>query len=116
MIWALGRIGSRVPMNGNAQSTVSTNCVADWLHELFKLQLDDVKALPLSVMQMARCTDDRLTDLPQKTRDEAIKYLKEMGGHDPLIELIQQAGKADHDLRNAIFGEQLPLGLSANLV
>ncbi len=111
LIWALGRIGSRVPLNGNAQSTVSRDTAERWLHQLLKMQLDDAQSLPLCIMQLARKTDDRFVDLSGAARDEAIRFLKEMGGHRQLIKLIKEGGETDAETQNALFGEALPLGL-----
>ena len=111
LIWALGRIGSRVPLNGNAQSTVSRETAERWLTQLLKMQLDDAHSLPLCIMQLARRTDDRFVDLSTAARDEAARFLKEMGGHQQLIKLILEGGEADRETRDALFGESLPLGL-----
>ncbi len=111
LIWALGRIGSRVPLNGNAHSTVSRDTAERWLHQLLKMQLDDAQSLPLCIMQLARRTDDRFVDLSSEARSEAARFLKEMSGHDKLVRLINEVGDTDSETQNALFGESLPLGL-----
>ena len=111
MVWSLGRIGARVPLNGNAQSTVSADTAAAWLDRLLKLQLDDVRTLPLSIMELSRRTNDRFTDLPEAARAEATRFLKEMGNYDSLVTLIEQGGSVDNETQNQLFGESLPLGL-----
>lgn len=111
LVWTLGRLGSRSPLNGNAQSTVNPDTAARWLKEILGMQLDDIQATPIAVMQLARRTNDRFTDISQDMRDEAIRYLREMGGHRSLIKLIQEAGSTDSDTLAAMFGDSLPLGL-----
>lgn len=111
MVWALGRIGSRVPLNGNAQSTVQSETAARWLQELLRMQLETVQSVPLAIMQLARRTNDRLIDLPTEAREDAARYLREMGGYRSLIKLIREGGSTDAETRAALFGESLPLGL-----
>ncbi len=112
LVWTLGRLGSRVPFNGNAQSTVNADTAARWLQQLLSMQLEDVQTLPLAIMQLARRTDDRFTDIPDDVREEAARYLKEMGGYRSLIKLIREAGTTDAETQGALFGEALPLGLT----
>ncbi|APZ92652.1 hsp70 family protein [Fuerstiella marisgermanici] len=112
LVWTLGRLGSRVPFNGNAQSTVNADTAARWLQQLLSMQLEDVQTLPLAIMQLARRTDDRFTDIPDDVREEAARYLKEMGGYHSLIKLIREAGTTDAETKGALFGEALPLGLT----
>lgn len=115
LLWSLGRIGSRVPLNGNAQSTVSRDTAARWLQKLMSMQLDELKSLPLAIMQLSRRTDDRFVDLTADARKEAAEYLRQMGDHQNLIKLILDGGQADSETRNAMFGESLPLGLRASV-
>ncbi|MEQ9406764.1 MAG: Hsp70 family protein [Fuerstiella sp.] len=111
MVWALGRLGSRVPFNGNAQSIVNPETAARWLRQLLASRLEDVQSVPLAVMQLARRTGDRMTDLPDDVRDEAARYLKEMGGYRRFIRLIRDGGTTDAETQAALFGDSLPLGL-----
>lgn len=114
MIWALGRIGSRVPLNGNAQSTVNRETAERWLRQLMSMQLDDYQMLPLCLMQISRLTSDRFVDVNADVREEVADYLKQMGGHRQLIRLIREGGDVDSETQDAMFGEALPMGLSVN--
>lgn len=111
LIWALGRIGSRVPLNGNAQSTVHRETAERWVGQLMSMQLDEYQTLPLCLMQMSRRTDDRFIDLSESVRQEAADYVKQMGGYRSLVRLIREGGEADSETRDAMFGESLPMGL-----
>ncbi|HAD61982.1 MAG TPA: hypothetical protein DCG12_22315 [Planctomycetaceae bacterium] len=113
LIWTVGRIGARVPFNGNAQSTVSASAAASWLQQLMAMQLDDCQPLPVCIMQLARRTHDRLTDVPAESREEAARFLKEMGGTRNLVKLITKGGETDAETQDAVFGESLPMGLVA---
>jgi hypothetical protein len=98
-------------MNGNAQSTVQAETAERWLNELMKLQLDETKVLPLSLMQLARKTHDRLTDVSDPARDETLRYLREMDASDALTHLVAEGGTTDAETAAEVFGDSLPLGL-----
>ena len=116
MIWTIGRLGARVPFNGNAQSTVSASAASSWLRQLMAMQLDECRPLPVCIMQLARRTHDRLTDLSSETREEAARFLKEMGTNRNLVKLITKGGETDAETQDAVFGESLPMGLVAGKV
>jgi len=65
----------------------------------------------LSVMQLARRTDDRYRDLPEKLRTEAIDWLTIEKSPSHFIDLLRVAGRLDTDEEVLVFGESLPKGL-----
>ncbi|MCA9084558.1 MAG: Hsp70 family protein [Planctomycetaceae bacterium] len=111
MIWTLGRLGSRIALNGNPQSIVSPETARGWLQALLSGGYDRVPSLPLAIMQMARRTNDRMLDLPEHDRQEAALYLQEMNAPEHLLQLIREGGATDAETRTQLFGESLPLGL-----
>ncbi len=111
MIWALGRIGSRVPMGASAAVPVAAATAEQWATELMNRQLDELPSTPLAVMQLTRRTDDRFADVGQTYRNEAIRYLREMDAPVSLVSLIRDGGSTDAETQSAVFGESLPLGL-----
>ena len=115
LIWALGRIGSRVPLNGNAQSTVHRETAERWVGRLMSMQLDEYQTLPLCLMQMSRRTDDRFIDLSESVRQEAADYVKQMGGYRSLVRLIREGGEADSETATRCLGNRCPwdCGLAA---
>ena len=111
LVWSLGRVGARVPLNGSSLVTVQPTTAERWLNRLLTLRLDNVTSLPLAVMELARRTDNRFVDLAEESREEAARYLKEMGGHRSLVKLIREGGSIDRETQDALFGESLPTGL-----
>ncbi len=111
MIWALGRLGARVPLGTTATVTVAATTAESWLSQLLRLQADDVASTPLAVMELTRRTGDRFVDVGQECRDEAIRYLREMDADQRLISLIRDGGNTDAETQAALFGESLPVGL-----
>jgi hypothetical protein len=154
MLWAIGRLGARVPMYGPLNTVVPAATAADWLAKLmatqFEKALQKVSPLPLgegpgarasraasrnvelaragsphpsplpkgegtemqlAVMQLARRTDDRYRDLPEKLRREAADWLGVMESPRHFIELVRDGGTLDRDEQGLVFGESLPKGL-----
>ena len=111
MIWALGRLGTRVPMGSTAAVTVAASTAERWLESLMQQQADDVPTIPLTIMQLTRRTGDRFTDVGQEARAEAMRYLREMDASKKLIALIRDGGSTDAETQSAVFGESLPTGL-----
>ena len=114
MIWALGRLGARVPMGMMAAVALSASTAERWLESLLRSQVDHISTTPLSIMQLTRRTGDRFTDVGQESRDEAIRFLREMDADSRLISLIRDGGDTDAETESAVFGESLPAGLRMN--
>ena len=128
MIWALGRLGARTPMYGPLNTVVPADAAADWLVKLiggkgvrpllceapggpFRQMGSDPFSAHLAVMQLARRTDDRYRDLPEKLRREAADWLTLENAPPHFIELVRTGGTLDNDEQGLIFGESLPKGL-----
>jgi hypothetical protein len=83
---------------------------AKWLMKLLETRIDD-PACPLAVMQLARRTEDRYRDLPEKVRREAIDWLSLNEAPRHFIELVRDGGRLDSEEEGLVFGESLPKGL-----
>ena len=75
MLWAIGRLGARVPLDGPLNTVVPAETVARWLAALMSMRIESAEG-PLAVMQLARRTDDRYRDLPEKMRRQAADWLR----------------------------------------
>ena len=62
-------------------------------------------------MQLARLTDDRYRDLPEKLRRQAIDWLSTLDAPRHFVELVRDGGTLDSDEQGLVFGESLPKGL-----
>ncbi len=62
-------------------------------------------------MQLARRTDDRYRDLPEKLRREAADWLAATDAPGHFIQLVRDGGTLDSDEQGLVFGESLPKGL-----
>jgi len=114
MVWAIGRLGARVPLYGPLNTLVPTEATAEWLERLMKRgkrESSDGAAYRLAVMQLARRTDDRYRDLPEKVRREAADWLLLNEAPRHFIELVRKGGSLDNEEQSLVFGESLPRGL-----
>jgi hypothetical protein len=62
-------------------------------------------------MQLARRTDDRYRDLPERQRQDAVDWLKLLKAPSHFLELVRDGGSLDTEEQGLVFGESLPKGL-----
>jgi molecular chaperone DnaK (HSP70) len=109
--WALGRLGSRVPIYGPLNALVPADAVEAWLRKL----LDGLSTLPdkllFSFVQLARLTGDRYRDLSAEPRAELLSRMGAVKAPDHYLHLIRVGGELAADEQKIAFGESLPRGL-----
>jgi hypothetical protein len=110
LIWALGRLGQRVPVYGPLNTIVPTEKAAEWLQVLLA-QPNVGGVAALAIMQLTRRTDDRYRDVDDSARESALNWLRAASASEHLIKLVQEVGKLDTDEQGQVFGESLPKGL-----
>ena len=116
MVWALGRIGQRVPVYGPLNTVVPVQDVATWIDAMINnprtgadVQLSTIQS---TLMQLARRTNDRYRDVDETLRKEVVNWLSESDASDHLVELVNVGGELDTGQQAQVFGESLPKGLS----
>jgi hypothetical protein len=110
MAWALGRIGARQPVYGPLNTVVPPDRVGPWLRKLMELGLED-PSVHLAILLMARRTDDRYRDVPEKLREASAGWLATRDAPAHFVELVRQGGHLGDEEQGLIFGESLPKGL-----
>jgi hypothetical protein len=110
MVWALGRIGARMPVYGPLNRGVAADAAAKWLAVLMRVREVD-ETDKLAVLQLARRTGDRYRDLDDRLRREAIDWLESHKAPDHFVELVRDVGTLDQEEQTRVFGESLPKGL-----
>ncbi|HEV3416961.1 MAG TPA: molecular chaperone DnaK, partial [Pirellulales bacterium] len=109
-IWALGRIGERVPMYGPLNTVVPADVVAQWSERLMKVP-NEVETAPLALMQMARKTGDRYRDVTESLRSKVLNWLNVRQVPPHFIQLVAEGGQLEEAEQTLVFGESLPQGL-----
>ena len=110
LIWALGRIGARVPVYGPLNAVVPAEVADEWLGKLLT-SAGSHAAESLAVMQLARRTDDRYRDLREARRQEVIRWMSSVSAPEHLIDLVRKSGQLDSEEAGRVVGEALPKGL-----
>jgi hypothetical protein len=111
-IWALSRLGSRVPLYGPVDRVIPGEVASDWLKATLSLDVRSKDALAHAVVQMARLTGDRERDVPPDDLSLVSRWLEESGGYDSLREILVNGERTlSRNEQDWIFGEALPPGL-----
>ena len=111
LIWALGRVGGRVPVYGPLNLVLPVSRVSDWIEQMLRTADLNQPAVQLAIMQLSRRTDDRFRDVSSSLRDRIVSRLSstQMSAH--LLQLISEGGTLESEEASLIFGESLPAGL-----
>jgi hypothetical protein len=110
LVWALGRLGQRVPVYGPLNTVVPAGHARHWLDVLLQRAAGEGSD-NLAVMQLARRTDDRYRDLADDDRERAAAWLVTNGSPSHLVELVRAGGQLDESEQGQVYGESLPKGL-----
>lgn len=117
LLWAIGRIGSRVPVYGPLNLTIAASPVQRIVHDLVGSigSSDDgevVRAAGLAVTLLTRRCDDRFRDVDEPTRAAAAHWLTETNQPHHFQKMVLSGGTWDHDEQTAVLGDTLPLGIT----
>jgi hypothetical protein len=109
-LWALGRIGARVPVYGPLNAMVGVDQVEAWLTTLMGLKHEQQSAL-FAAVQLARLTGDRYRDVSDATRGRILEWLRAHQAPEHFITLVRDGGQLEVQEQRSVFGESLPRGL-----
>lgn len=109
-IWALGRLGARVPLYGPLNSVVSSKQIRRLMDEIVSLKNLPPDAL-VEIAMIGRLCDDRFRDLDTSSRLRLLRFLKESGAKAHTIDLVERHIPISEEESGIVFGEGLPSGL-----
>lgn len=110
MLWALGRLGQRVPLYGPLNTVVPPEVAERWVQSLLD-GASPADGAAATLMQLARRTDDRHRDLSDDLRDRVVAWLGAQDAPPHFAQLVQTWDKLDEEETGFVFGETLPSGL-----
>ena len=110
LLWAMGRLGARVPFHGGSHACVGPEVAEGWLERLLALPVRRAE-LSFAVAQLARMSGDRARDVSPDARAAALEALAEGRAPEALVRQVREpvALAAAEEVR--VFGESLPAGL-----
>lgn len=115
LIWAMGRLGTRVPTYGPLNAVVSSDLAWEVFEQISRFserQADRARGnLLLAVKQVCQFTGDRYRDLPESRRQHAANWLAQRASPQRYIDAVTVGGGKDDADDVALFGETLPLGI-----
>jgi molecular chaperone DnaK (HSP70) len=109
--WALGRIGSRVPIYGHSHTVVSVETVAIWLPQLMQQDWKKNPQISFAATLMSRKSGDRVRDIEDDLRIKVIAQLKSSKAPLSWIAMVETFKPLNEQEEKQIFGEALPPGL-----
>ncbi|MDQ3369566.1 MAG: hypothetical protein M3680_29410, partial [Myxococcota bacterium] len=110
-LWALSRVGARVPLYGPLNAVVPASKVGAWIDQLIAWDWPEADKTAFPLAQLGRRTGDRTRDLDDATRSRLATAVRAMpGGERPVI-LIEQVVALEAREERVALGDTLPAGL-----
>jgi hypothetical protein len=114
-LFALGRLGARVPVYGPLNALLAAEVVEPWVMRLMEVGPRAAgrvgQAWLFAGVQMARLTGDRYRDLSDGVRAAVVEWLARHGAAGHFVSLVREGGRLEAEEQRSVFGESLPRGL-----
>ena len=110
-LWALSRIGARVPLYGPLNAVVPPGKVAEWVGPLIAWDWPEPDKAAFPLAQLGRRTGDRTRDLDDATRGKLAAAVRAMPGGDRAAVLVEQVVALEAREERVALGDTLPAGL-----
>jgi len=110
-VWALGRVGARVPLYGPLNAVVPASKVAAWLEQLVGWDWPEPDKATLPLAQLGRRTGDRTRDIDDGLRARLAGVLRGLPGGDRAAVLVEQVVALEAREERVALGDTLPAGL-----
>jgi len=110
-LWALSRLGARVPLYGPLNAVVPASKVKEWLGPLLAWDWPEPEKVAFPLAQLGRRTGDRARDLDDATRNQLAGVVRAMPGGDRAAVLVEQVVALEAREELVALGDTLPAGL-----
>ncbi|MFT3696976.1 MAG: Hsp70 family protein [Kofleriaceae bacterium] len=110
-LWALSRLGARVPLYGPLNLVVPPSQVQTWIKPLLGWDWPEPDKVAFPLAQLARRTGDRTRDLDEATRGKLADFVRALPGGDRAVVLIEQVVALEAREERVALGDTLPAGL-----
>jgi molecular chaperone DnaK (HSP70) len=109
-VWALARLGARVPLYGPLNCVIPTATASAWLQQLAGWSWPQPAKVAFSISQLARRTGDRSRDVDDETRARTAAWLRQAGATRAAT-LVEEVVALEAREEHMALGDTLPPGL-----
>jgi molecular chaperone DnaK (HSP70) len=110
-LWALARVGARVPFYGPLNGVVGKEVAERWVARLLQAPWPQPQAAAGALAQIARRTGDRGRDLDEALRASVLEKLRPLDPGGRLARLVSDVVALEDTEQRYVFGDTLPAGL-----
>lgn len=110
-LWALSRLGARVPLYGPLNLVIPPAQIKLWLQPILTWDWPEPEKVALPLAQLARRTGDRSRDLDDATRTKLAEQLRQLPGGERAVVLVEQVVALEAREERVVLGDTLPAGL-----
>ena len=110
-LWALSRIGARVPLYGPLNAVVPPAQVKTWLASILTWDWPEPDKVAFPLAQLGRRTGDRTRELDDVTRGRLADIVRAMPGGERAVVLVEQVVALEAREERVALGDTLPAGL-----
>ena len=110
-LWALSRLGARVPLYGPLNAVIPPARIGEWLSRLCAWDWPEPDRAAFPLAQLGRRTGDRARDLDDAARSQLAAVVRGMPGGDRAAVLVEQVVELEAREELVALGDSLPAGL-----
>jgi hypothetical protein len=111
-LWALARVGARIPLYGSAHEVAPPEAAARWLRELLRLDWKRIEPAGFAAAHIARRTGDRSRDIEDPLRDELLRRFAASNAPAGWAAMVAEVVELDQASTTRMYGDALPPGLT----
>ncbi len=110
-LWALSRLGARVPLYGPLNLVVPASAVKRWVDAALAWDWPEADKAAFPLAQLGRRTGDRTRDLDDATRARLAAAVRALPGGERAAVLVEQIVELEAREERVALGDTLPAGL-----